>query len=224
MGDLLLSLIPYGLAAAAAAPAAAVVAALILGQAQRPIFSGSIFVAGALLLDMLFSVVVLGLMEASGSFTSGADIGAWVDTVLGAIFLALGVSAIFQKEDPTKEAARRARITRLTSSGPAKLLVLGVAVQIVNSDSLAVIAGGLKEVAISDVSTASAVVAVGWLLVLMLLPYYVPVLMYAVAPQRSAVLLRRFSEWLLDHSRVVEIVTGFLLGGLFFWKGMAALI
>ena len=63
-------------------------------------------------------------------------------------------------------------------------------------------------------------VAVAWLLVLMLLRYYVPVVMYVIAPRRSAVLLGHFSNWLLDHSRAVEIVTGFVLGGVFFWKGL----
>ncbi len=36
--------------------------------------------------------------------------------------------------------------------------------------------------------------------------------------------LRNFSNWLLEHSRMVEIVTGFVLGGAFLWKGLAALV
>jgi threonine/homoserine/homoserine lactone efflux protein len=223
VSHLLAALIPYGLAAAAAAPAAAVVSALVLGQAKRPVGGALFFVAGALALDVVVSVVLLGIFEASGKFTEGADIGAWIDAILGGIFVLIGVFAIFQTESPEKTAARRARIERLTSSGPARLLLLGVAVQIVNSDSLAVLGGGLKEVAIADVSVAGEVVGVAWVLLLMLLPYYVPVVMYAVAPQRASVLLRSFSDWLFEHSRVVEIVTGLVLGGLFLWKGLAAL-
>ena len=62
------------------------------------------------------------------------------------------------------------------------------------------------------------------LVLLMLLPYYVPIVMFAIAPERAAVLLRDFSNWLLEHSRMVEIVTGFVLGGAFLWKGLAALL
>ena len=224
MGDLLVALVPYGLAAAAAAPAAAAVAALVLGQAQRPIVSTSAFIAGALLLDIAFAAIVLAVMEGSGQFTSDSDIGAWVDTVLGAVFLLLGVMALFQKDDPAKDAARRERIGKLTSSGPAKLIAVGVVVQVINADALAVAAAGLKEVAIADVDLGESVLGVVWLLALVLLPYYVPLIMYLVAPKRSLTMLRGFSNWLLERSRVVEIVTGVGLGALFLWKGVAGLV
>jgi len=38
------------------------------------------------------------------------------------------------------------------------------------------------------------------------------------------VVLRNLGNWLLEHSRRVEIVTGFVLGGAFLWKGLAALV
>jgi threonine/homoserine/homoserine lactone efflux protein len=223
VGDLLLSLIPYGIAAAVAAPAAAVVAALILGQAQRPILGGTAFVSGAVMLDAVFAAVILALMEASGQFTSGADIDGWIDTILGVIFIGIGVAAVFQTESPEKEAARRARIEKLTASRVGKLVVLGVVVQIINSDALAIMGGGLKEIAIADVTVGEEVVAVAWLMLFMLLPYYVPIVMYAVSPSRSTVLLRRFSDWLLANLRVVEMITGLVLGGIFLWKGLASL-
>lgn len=223
MGDLLLSLIPYGLAAALAAPAAAVVAALILGKAERPLLGGLAFVAGAALLEAVFAALILALMEASGSFTSGADIDGWIDAILGVIFIGIGVAAVFQTESPEKEAAQRARIERLAGSRVTKLVVVGVVVQVINSDALAIMGGGLKEIAIADVTVGQEVLAVVWLMLFMLLPYYVPVVMYAVAPGRSTVLLHRFSDWLLAHSRPVEIITGFVLGGVFLWKGITSL-
>jgi threonine/homoserine/homoserine lactone efflux protein len=223
VGDLLLSLIPYGIAAAIAAPAAAVVAALILGQARRPILGGTAFVSGAVILDAVFAAVILALMEASGQFTSGADIDGWIDTILGVIFIGIGVAAVFQTQSPEKEAAQRARIEKLTASRVGKLVVLGVVVQIINSDALAIMGGGLKEIAIADVTVGQEVLAVAWLMALVLLPYYVPVVMYAVSPRRSTVLLRRFSDWLLANARIVEMITGLVLGGIFLWKGLASL-
>jgi threonine/homoserine/homoserine lactone efflux protein len=223
VGDLLLSLVPYGLAAALAAPAAAVVAALILGKAQRPLLGGVAFVAGAALLEAVFAALILALMEASGSFTSGADIDGWIDAILGLIFIGIGVAAVFQTESPEKEAAQRARIERLAGSRVSKLVVVGAIVQVINSDALAIMGGGLKEIAIADVTVGQEVLAVGCLMLFMLLPYYVPVVMYAVAPRRSGLLLRRFSDWLLAHSRPVEMITGLVLGGVFLWKGITSL-
>lgn len=224
VGELLVSIIPYGLAAAVAAPASAIVSALVLGQAKRAILSASLFVLGAFILDGLVAVLILSLMEASGQFTGGAEIADWVDALLGVIFVGIGITAVFQTESPEKSAAQRARIEGLISSGYTKLFLLGVVVAIVNSDSLAVMSGGLKEIAVSDVAVGAVVVAVVWLLLLVLLPYYVPILMVAVSPKRSTALLKRFGDWLLEHSRMLEIVTGLVLGGLFLWKGVSALL
>ena len=223
MGELLVAIIPYGLAAALAAPASAIVSALVLGQAKRAILSACLFVLGALILDGLVAVVILSLMEASGQFTDGADIADWVDALLGLIFVGIGITAVFQTESPEKSAAQRARIEGLISSGYKKLFLLGVIVAIVNSDSLAVMSGGLKEIAISDVAAGAVVVALVWLLLLVLLPYYVPILMVAVSPKRSTAIIKRFGDWLLEHSRMLEIVTGLGLGGIFLWKGLSEL-
>ena len=117
MGDVVVSILPYGLAAAAAAPAAAVVSALILGQAKRKILSALIFVCGALLIDAGVGILILSLMEASGEFTDGADIAAWVDALLGVIFVGIGVMAIFQTESPEKSAAQRAESSAWSRPG-----------------------------------------------------------------------------------------------------------
>ena len=59
MGDLLLQMLFYGLAAFAAAPVAIVVSALILGKSLRPQASVWTFTAGAAFLDVVLIVVVL---------------------------------------------------------------------------------------------------------------------------------------------------------------------
>jgi len=223
VSSVLVSLIPYGIAAAVAAPAAAVVAAFILGKNERPILGGFTFVFGALILDVIVCSIVLGVMEATGAFDGNGDLDAWIEIVLGLVFVGIGVTAIFQHGSPEKEAAQRARIESFTTSGLARIIVLGLVVQVINSDALAIMATGLKEVAKADLSFGQIVVAVAWLLLLMLLPYYIPTLMYVVAPKRSSVLLARFSEWLLAHTRPVEIWTGLLLGGAFLLAGVSAL-
>jgi hypothetical protein len=66
VGSLLAQVALYGLAAAFAAPIALVVSAMILGKSTRPVVSGWVFVAGALFLDLMFTIVVF----ASGVFDS----------------------------------------------------------------------------------------------------------------------------------------------------------
>lgn len=222
MGSLLVSLVPYGLAAAAAAPAAAVFAALVLSQAKRPVMAGWVFVAGAAGFDALFAVIVLGIYDAMGVDTT-SDLGDWIDVALGALFLLIGLVALFSKDSPEKDEKRRARATELASSDLKKLVVVGVVVQLVNADALAVAAGGLKEIAIAEVSTAETLMATFFLFALVLVVYYLPVVLYGISPTWTAPRLEAFSEWLFGHSRPVEIVTGLVLGSVFLVKGLSAL-
>jgi hypothetical protein len=111
----------------------------------------------------------------------------------------------------------------VASGGFGTLIVAGIAVQVVNFDALAVFAGALKEVLKADVSVPESAVAILFALALMLLPYYAPALIYARSPERAAKQLRRMSEWILAHSRPLEIVVGLAFGIGFLAKGIPAL-
>jgi Sap, sulfolipid-1-addressing protein len=224
MGELILNVLPYGLAAAAAAPIVAVVTALILAHSERPLLSAWVFTAGAAALDVVFAVALLVAANASGAFDGGgSDAGAIVDLVLGAIFLAIGIKAVFSRESPEDQASQRRRIERAAAGGLRGMLVTGVVAQVINIDAMTVFTGAIKEVAEADVSTLEAGVALAIALAVMLIPYYVPAILYAVSPQRSGALLRGMSDWLLGHSRMLEIVVGIGFGAIFLAKGIASL-
>jgi threonine/homoserine/homoserine lactone efflux protein len=223
MGSLLASLVPYGIAAACAAPVAAVVTALIIGRSPHPYRAGLLFILGAVVVDLVFVIVAVALLEAAGADTN-SDIGAWIDALLGVLFLAVGVKALLSHPDADAEAAQREKIDTMVSSGSRALIVLGVLVQVINVDALAVSAGGLKEVVASGEPAGGQVAAIAFLYLLVLLPYWGPLAIYAVIPDRAGGILRSFSEWILDHSRGVEIVTGIAFGSYFLAKGLAALL
>jgi hypothetical protein len=218
----LLDVLPYGLAAAAAAPAAAVVTALILAESERPVMSVWVYIAGAALLDAVFAAILLGLAAATG-YDGGGDAGAIVDVVLGTFFLCLGLFAVFSKESPEKSAAQRERIQRVARGGLGAMLGAGVLVQIINFDALAVFGGALKEVVAADVSTGEAAAAVVFALALMLIPYYAPAIVYMISPSGAGSGLRRMSNWILGHSKVLEIGVGLGFGIGFLWKGIQGL-
>jgi threonine/homoserine/homoserine lactone efflux protein len=224
MGDLILNVMPYALAAAAAAPVVAVVTAVILAQSRRPLLSAWVFTAGAAALVIVFAVVALAIAGGSGAFDNGnSEAGAIVDLVLGAVFLALGILAIFSSEDEEKENAQREQVQRVATAGLGGMLVAGVVAQVINVDALAVFTGALKEIAEADVSIGEGAVAVLVALAVMLLPYYGPAVFYAVSPARSGKVLRRMSEWLLGHSRGLEIVVGLGFGAVFLGKGISTI-
>lgn len=222
VGSLFAQLVVYGGAAAFAAPAAAVVAAMILGKSRTPVTSALVFVLGALLLDLIV-VAIFTVIYRSAS-DSIADLGAWIDITLGALFLILGVVALLEHEDPEKDAARRARVERIASGSLAALLVTGIVVQVINFDAIAVATGGMKEILEASIGGIEALVALTFLLAVMLVPYWTPVAVVVVAPGRARPALARMTEWILQHSRVLEIACGFGFGVLFGVKGISALV
>ena len=223
MAELIVNVLPYGLAAALAAPIVAVVTAVILAESKRPILSAWVFTAGAAALVSAYSVAFLAVVEVAGAFDGDSEAGATVDLALGAIFMALGLFAILSHPDPEKEAAQQERIRRIAAGGLGGMLVTGVVAQVVNVDALAVYTGALKEVAESGVSTVEGALAVLVALAVMLLPYYLPALIYSVSPERSGRALGRMSDWLLGHSRMLEIVVGLGFGVIFLVKGLVTI-
>jgi hypothetical protein len=111
-----------------------VTTAFILGRSERPLASAFVFTAGAASVCVVFAVVLL----VSGAFDGGGDAGDWVDVELGVLFAAFGILAVFPKEDPDKDAARRARAERVATAKLPALVGAGLAVQVVNFDALAV--------------------------------------------------------------------------------------
>ncbi len=222
MDNEFLQLLLYGLAAAFAAPVAAVVTALVLGRSRTPVSSSGTFVLGALLLDLVVVVVLYTL--AADAIEGNGDIGAWIDIALGVMFLLLGVFAAREHPDPAKDAAQRARAERIASGGLLTLLAAGLVVQVINFDAIAVMAGGLKEIVEAGVDTAGRVVFTALLLTLALLPYWLPIGIYVLAPERAKPALAHMTEWILDNARVLEMVCSFGFGAVFAVKGLVVLL
>jgi Sap, sulfolipid-1-addressing protein len=220
MGTLLIQVAIYGLAAALAAPVAIVVTALILGKSTRPVLGAWTFVAGAAFLDVVFAVVIL----AADLFEEGGDAGAIVDVGLGVLFVAMGLLAVFQAESPEKDAARRARADQIATAKLLTLFGAGIVVQVINFDAIAVFGGALKDIGEADITTGEEVFATVFGLAIMLSVYYVPVLIYMIAPKRAVPLLARMTEWIMANSRTIEIVVGLGFGVYFLAKGLAVLV
>jgi threonine/homoserine/homoserine lactone efflux protein len=134
-----------------------------------------VFTAGAAALDVAFAAVLLVAANASGAFGGGgSEGGAIVDVVLGAVFLAIGIRAVFSSESPDQQASQRERIERAAAGGLRGMLITGIVAQVINIDALTVFTGAIKEAAEADVSTPQAVVAPGIALAVMLTPTFRP--------------------------------------------------
>jgi threonine/homoserine/homoserine lactone efflux protein len=223
VGDAILSILPYAIAAALAAPIVAVVTAVILSKSSRPVPGGLMFTAGAGSLDVLVATVILVAFWGTDAATAGGDAGAYIDTGLGVLFLALGVTAVFQKDSPEKDAARRRRVDQAATASLGRLFIVGIVAQIINFDALTVFAAGLKEILGEDLSPGGAAVVVAVAVVVMLIPYYAPIIVYVRAGDHAEERLTRMTDWLLSRSRALEIVVGIGFGVIFLAKGLQEL-
>jgi hypothetical protein len=222
MGALLLQMVLYGVAAACAAPIAVVLSALILGQSKRPQASVWTLSAGAASLDIVISLVVLAIYSQTSA--ESGDASAYLDVGLGALFFAFGVMAIFSTETPEKDAARRARAERIASARLPAMFAFGIVVQIINIDALAAFAVGVKEIPAADVPTGQAIVAFIVGLAVMLIGYYGPAVFAMLSPERARSVLGRATEWIMAHSKILEVVVGLAFGVVFLAKGLQVLL
>jgi hypothetical protein len=170
---------------------------------------------------VVFTVVVYALLELTGANES-TDLGLVLDIALGSLFLYLGVSAYFSHESPEEEQAKRQRIEKIASGSVRSLLVAGVAVQIINSDALAMYAGGLKEIALEQPGPQPPSwppSSPGDHVASLLLPSRA----LRVFPGRSRKVLVPMNDWLLGHLRPLEVVVGLAFGIGFLSKGIGGL-
>ena len=177
--------------------------------------------AGAAFLDVVMSAVVLAIY--AGTSAESGDAAAYLDIGLGALFFVFGVMAIFSTETPEKDAARRARAEHIASARLPAMFVFGIVVQIINIDAMAAFAVGLKEIPAADVPTGQAIVAFAVGLAVMLVGYYGPAVFAALSPVRARSVLGRATEWIMAHSKILEIVVGLAFGVVFLATGLQVL-
>lgn len=223
MGDALIAILPYAFAALLAAPMMAVVTAFILAQSSRPILSSWVYTAGAAFVVAIASTVILVAFWGTNPDDESSDIGAYVDTGLGAIFLTLGILAVFGNETPEKDAARRSRMKGIASARLPRLFVVGILAQVINFDALTAFESGMKGIISAGISPLQAAFVVLIGTAVMLFPYYGPALLYQISPTKTTEKLTPMTEWLMSHSKQLEVAVGIGFGVIFLVKGIGAL-
>jgi Sap, sulfolipid-1-addressing protein len=128
------------------------------------------FTAGQLVLNAIVAAVVLTIFWGDAQATGNSSVSAWIDIVLGVVLLAVGGQAVFETHTPETDAATRARIQKAAGGTVPALLVTGLVTQIIDMDSLGILATGLREIVPDDVPIWQAVVAVAFMLAIMLVP------------------------------------------------------
>ncbi len=148
--------------------------------------------------------VVVGIVVTAGqslSLPRAPTLSASLDVVVGGALLALALVLWWWKRD--RVARARPPHAHLT---PSRAFGFGAFSMATNVTSLALVVPAAKEIASSDLSALSCVLAAGLLVTVVCLPAWVPVAATSLAPAVAGRLLTRLHDLIDRHGRTLVIV------------------
>lgn len=223
MSDVLITLLPI-IAGATLVPIYPIIVLLLL-QSARGLGKATAFVAGAVavrLVQGLFFGFVFGAAIASHADDSAEVIASTLLLVLG-ILLLLAAYKKWRKEadpddPPPQWMASLSELTGLKAAGAGALLIaVSVKQWVFTLTALDVIQGAELG------STSSVALYLLYTLATQVL-VLLPIVLVAVAPQRSAQPLATAEAWLARNNRVIVVTVSLIFGVWFAYKGISGLI
>jgi hypothetical protein len=222
MGSVLASLLP--LIVGAAVVPIWIIMVLFLLRSEGGLLKAAAFGAGAIIVRLaqgiLFGYVFNKAAEASGD-TGSSVIVSTLLLVIGVLMLITAFKQ-WRKEDdpdaPPKWIAAISGLSTVKAFGIGALLVAIAAKQWVFTLSAIGIIGQAKMSQAENIVAFLVYVLAAESLVL------APIIVYTVAPTRSANSLDAAQGWLEHHNRVIVIAISLIFGLLFLWKGIAGLV
>ncbi|MBJ7519606.1 MAG: GAP family protein [Solirubrobacteraceae bacterium] len=202
MGELLATVLPLALGAAVS-PTLATLVIAVLASGDDPVRRAAALTAGAAVPLVVIAIVVLTTLHAAGAAEPGdahRTLDGVVDLVFGVLLAAVAWRALQPTATPQEQQAVRAE---RAPGGPGRYVALGTGIMLVNFSTLALFVPAMKDIARAGVSVGEEVAAVVFVLVIVLIPAWLPLALRVAFPDRTARLLRPVGRWLHDHQRAV---------------------
>lgn len=223
MGDVLIDLIPLMLGATLA-PIFPIIVLLLL-QSERGLGKAIAFVAGALVVRLLQGAI-FGLVFASAVEAESAAglqlIAPTLLTVVGILLLAAGVKRVRKEEDG--EDSEPKWMSRLRDLTALKAAVSGALIMLVAVKQWVFTLSALAVIEEAQPGMTNGVLLYLLFVVVTQALVLPPIVIFAVAPEKSAKPLTAAQGWLQRHNRVIMIVVSFVFGAWFLFKGVSGLL
>ena len=224
MDNLILSLIPLGLAAAFQPPQ--VIAMLVLLQTKRGIINGLSFMIG-----MFFFRMVLGLgfwffassLEESVESTGGrfSFLVSGVLMVLGLLLLVNALRRAFSA--PNEDQTASSWLENLKDVSPVRAGLVGIAFLALDPKDWVTDLAAVNLIADADLSGANSLMTYLIYLLMALSLLLIPLISILVFPKKAKRVLNRLSGWLEQHMRSIEIIMAIIFGLVFIGIGLGGL-
>ena len=190
------------------------------------------YLLGAYTTSITLGLVIVFALDGSSSLTNSSQntINPIIDFVFAGIAL-LVAYVLASGRDKARRERRRAREAeqekgppfwqRMLARGSGRIaFCVGVLLTLPGASYLA----SLTQIAKQDLSTGAAVASVVAVNVIMLILLELPTLGYAIAPERTAETVHRFTGWLQRSGRTLAIRGALLVGAAFIVRGLITLL
>jgi hypothetical protein len=202
--------------AAAFSPSTLLIVAGLLGM-SHPLRNATVFLITAAAVTLTVGFVVVEVLKGTGADNSSKHptVPPAIDLVIGLVILAFGLYVARRAPRAPKEKKKpEQREMRL-------LVVVGLGLLLGSPSPLYL--ASLHSVAKGNPSGAAVVFDVILLAAIVLLMAELPVLYYAIAPERAAAALRTANEWLARNGRVIGLSAAAVVGTYFVISGIVGL-
>jgi hypothetical protein len=221
MSGIFVELLPYMIAAAAAP--IWIILVLMLLRGEGGLGKGAAFAAGAVAGRMLQGVI--GLYFFGGTAADDEGGGVFKATILTLLGLLLLISAYRTwANEPDADAPPPKWMNTLEQATPLRTFLFGAVAVLIAPKMWVFGLGAVSVIGQNDLEGGQALLAYLVYVIGATLLVLLPVLLRAVAPERSGAILESIGAFLDRHNRIIAIVVALLFGVLFLWQGLSALL
>lgn len=231
MSSTLLRVLPLALGGAISPVILLVQITTLATRSHRVARSLIVLGSNVLVVAVIMVVVAIGGDRTSPG-TGGDDptstITAWIRIVLSILLLATALRMVLEQRH---EAAAEPEISSVSTSDtaadqplrPMRFFLLGLGAMVSNATTIVLLIPAVHEIAIADLRTSEALVLYGIIGVIVMLPSYLPLVVFAALGRRGPAVMNRFGDWLHAHQKTIGIVVSLGFALYLGWTGFTGL-
>ena len=211
MTSLFLRIIPLDLAATLS-PVILAFAVVILSSKIKPKASILVFILGAVIAAIFYTVLGIVLGNVGGEKPTLT--AAVIDIVIGFGFAAFAIYVLVTKEKgvKTKDESPRHHIL--------KWFIIALIINLTNFDADFLLLTAAREVSLASLNILEQI----WFWIMNIafftLPSFLPLLIYLAAPQRATVVLAKINAVMTKYSKYIMFVLFMVFGVYFLYRGL----
>jgi hypothetical protein len=187
-----------------------------------------VITSNMLVVVVIMAAVVFGDHHTSSDIAADAPtnpVAAWIRIVLAILLAATALRLIIEQlQAPTTGSSDLSSATTTESSKdqpfhPVRYFLIGLGAMVSNATTIVLLIPATHTVATANLQPSQALVLYAIVTAIVLLPSYLPLVVFMALGQRGPMLMNRFGDWLHTHQRTIGIVVSLGFAIYLGWTG-----